>query len=264
MAGLEIDLSRTPMMMMYEQTLSLFRNMVNQNHPPQMGAAQNRLRRNVNETNTGRGGRGQSRGGSGRGGRGGRGTGRGGRGNQRTRSDSRMITLTDGSQIEYQASFSFPRHVYQKFKPEDKEKLRRERAAYIETRRHRTEIQELRTQITEQGPFTESPANTAANNECDSNADTCCLGKNFVVLQATYRTADVYAYDSSIQPIENVPIVSGATAYDDPMSGDTFILVFNEALYYGTALDHSLINPNQYGPMVSPCGTIRTTTPIAI
>jgi hypothetical protein len=62
------------------------------------------------------------------------------------------------------------------------------------------------------------------------NADTCCLGKNFVVLHATFRTADVYAYDTSIKPIENVPIVSGATAYDDPVSGDTFILVFHESL----------------------------------
>ncbi|KAI2507485.1 hypothetical protein MHU86_6977 [Fragilaria crotonensis] len=91
----------------------------------------------------------------------------------------------------------------------------------------------------------EPPANTAANNECDSNADTCCLGKNFVELQAIYRTADVYAYDALIQPVENVPILSGATAYNDPISGDTYILVFQKALSYGTKLDHSLINPNQ-------------------
>lgn len=43
----------------------------------------------------------------------------------------------------------------------------------------------------------------------------------------------------------NVPIVTGATAYDDPITGQTIILVFNESLYYGTKLDHSLINPNQ-------------------
>jgi hypothetical protein len=111
-AQLEIELSRTPMTVTYEQSLALFRNMVNQKHPPQIGGAQHRVRRNINEANTGRGGRNQGRGGYGRGGRGGRGTGRGGRGVQRTRSDSRMITLTDGSQIEYHASFSFPRHVY--------------------------------------------------------------------------------------------------------------------------------------------------------
>ena len=42
----------------------------------------------------------------------------------------------------------------------------------------------------------------------------------------------------------NVPIVSGATAYDDP-NGETYILIFHESLYYGTKLEHSLINPNQ-------------------
>ena len=310
-AQMEIELSRTPMTMTYEQSLALFRNMVNQKHPPQMGVAQHRVRRNVNEVSTGRGGRGYtSRGGHGRGGRGGNGRGRGGRGQPRqTRTDSRMITLTDGSQIEYHASFSFPRHVFLKMKQEDKDTLRRERAAYNENRRNRAEIQELRTQIQEQGgsvvsqnatptdvsvsqrsnvsqlsttansimggrneqannrqlrragaviskrhvkaltpvltTWHDPPEHTVAANECDSNADTCCLGTNFVVLQATYRTADVYAYDTSIQPIENVPIVSGATAYDDPTTHTTYILVFNEALYYGERLDHSLINPNQ-------------------
>ena len=307
-AQMEIELSRVPMTMTYEQALSLFRNMVNQKHPPQMGVAQNRVRRNINETNTGRGARGQTgRGGYGRGGRGGRGSTRSGRVNvQRTRNDSRIITLTDGSQVEYHASFSFPRHVFMKFRPEDKETLRRERAAYNEQRRNRAELQELRTQASDvpvqvllpvdnasvsqrsqvsqvttgvsvmggrneqaqnrqnrriaavtttrhvksstqliRSTFGDPPANLTANNECDTNADTCCLGTNFVVLQSTYRTADVYAYDSSIKPVENVPIVTGATAYDDPVSGDTFILVFNESLYYGTSLDHSLINPNQ-------------------
>jgi hypothetical protein len=94
-------------------------------------------------------------------------------------------------------------------------------------------------------PWADPPANTRADNECDTNADTCCLGKNFLVLHATYRTADVYAYDASIKPIENVPIVSGATAFDDPTTGTTLILVFHESLYYGERLDHSLINPNQ-------------------
>lgn len=91
----------------------------------------------------------------------------------------------------------------------------------------------------------EPNAGTIAYNECDTNADTCCLGKNFIVLEYTRRTADVYAYDKSISPIENVPIVSGATAWEDPKSGTSYILVINEALYYGAKLDHSLINPNQ-------------------
>ena len=102
--------------------------MVNQKHLPQMGAVQNRTRRRINQTTAG-GRNCRGRGGFGRGGRGERGNRSGGRGN-RTRTDSRMITLTDGSQIEYHASFNFPRHVYMKMKQEDRDTLKRERAAY--------------------------------------------------------------------------------------------------------------------------------------
>ena len=49
----------------------------------------------------------------------------------------------------------------------------------------------------------------------------------------------------SIKPIEGIPIVTGATAWDDPVTGETYILVIHEALYYRKRLDHSLINPNQ-------------------
>jgi hypothetical protein len=112
-AQLEIKLSQTPMTITYDQ--ALFCNMVNQKHPPQMRATQNRVRSNVNEATTRQSGR-VNRGGFGRGGRGGRLGGRGGRGTPRqTRTaDSRTITLTDGTQIEYHASFNFPRHIFMK------------------------------------------------------------------------------------------------------------------------------------------------------
>lgn len=84
--------------------------------------------------------------------------------------------------------------------------------------------------------WTDPPANKTAENKCDTNADTLCLGYNFVVLNPTFRTTNVYAYDKSIKPIENIPTVSGATAYPDSR---------NETLYYGDRLDHALINPNQ-------------------
>ena len=90
----------------------------------------------------------------------------------------------------------------------------------------------------------EPPENMIAVNEADSNADMCCLGQNFIPLSYTNRSADVYPYNDSYEPLENVPIITGATAYDHP-NGDTYILIFNEALYYGTSMKHSLINPNQ-------------------
>ncbi|GAX24495.1 hypothetical protein FisN_18Lu065 [Fistulifera solaris] len=85
----------------------------------------------------------------------------------------------------------------------------------------------------------------SAANECDSNADTCCTGKNFVVLSYTNRTANVYPYDASYEPVRGVPIVSAATAWTNPVTGETVILVLNECLYYGSKLPHTLWNPNQ-------------------
>ena len=87
--------------------------------------------------------------------------------------------------------------------------------------------------------------NITAANETDTNADTCCLGQNFVITSYTSRTADVYPYDTSYKPVQNIPIVSGATAWTNVDDCITYILVINEALYYGNKLDHSLINPNQ-------------------
>ena len=304
-AGLNIALTEIPMTMTYERALAAFRNQVNLKFPPQMGQPTH-VRRQINEV-SGRG-RNFARG-NGRGGRG-----RGGRGSSqrsappRTRADSEIITLTDGSRIEYHPSFKFPPHVFSKFTQSQIDRLKRERAEYKTRRRDQATIQELRSQLfnpngsqgqPQQPPnhvdadqasqisqvtgttmmggrneqanlrqqnrristvktirhvrsasassqcWRDPPANTVAPNETDSNADTCCLGKNFLVVNVMTRMADVYAYDKSIAPIENVPTLSGATAYDDPVTGETYILVFHESLYYGTRLDHSLINPNQ-------------------
>lgn len=93
--------------------------------------------------------------------------------------------------------------------------------------------------------FRAAPENAYSANESDTNADTCCLGSNFVVMNYTRCTADVFTYDPTYVPIQNVPIVSSATAYDDPDTGVTWLLIINEALLYGDKLDHALINPNQ-------------------
>ena len=77
----------------------------------------------------------------------------------------------------------------------------------------------------------EPEAGTMAANECDTNTDICCLDKNSVMFEFTQRAVDVYAYTKDIAPIVGVPIVSGATAWDDPVTRQTYILVINEDLY---------------------------------
>ena len=53
------------------------------------------------------------------------------------------------------------------------------------------------------------------------------MGKNFLILEFTQRSADVYAYIKDIAPIVGVPIVSGAIAWDHIVTGQTYILVIN-------------------------------------
>ena len=88
-------------------------------------------------------------------------------------------------------------------------------------------------------------ANTRAFNKDDTNADTCCLGRNWIITAYSRITADIYAYDKSIKPVENVPIVQAVTAYDCHHTKKMYLLQINEDLYYGNKLDLSLINPNQ-------------------
>jgi len=80
--------------------------------------------------------------------------------------------------------------------------------------------------------------------ELDSHADTTCAGANCIVLEFTQQVVDVTPYNKNkYEPETNIPIVKAATAYTDS-SGNTYILILNQALYLPD-LDHSLLNPNQ-------------------
>ena len=61
----------------------------------------------------------------------------------------------------------------------------------------------------------------------------------------TGRECDVSPYTEAYKPIQNVPIVQAATAWQSPQTGQIYILIFNEALWMGDTLNHTLINPNQ-------------------
>ena len=91
------------------------------------------------------------------------------------------------------------------------------------------------------------------NCELDSHADTIVAGKNCIILSYTGKECDVSPYREDYESIKNVPIVTAATAWQSPITGQTYILVLNEAIWMGDHMDHSLINPNQlrhHGTMV--------------
>ena len=81
--------------------------------------------------------------------------------------------------------------------------------------------------------------------ELDSHADTVVLGSNCVVLHHTGKVCEVSPYTDEYDAITDVPVVQGATLWMDQHTNEEYILVFNEALWMGDTLTHSLINPNQ-------------------
>jgi hypothetical protein len=92
--------------------------------------------------------------------------------------------------------------------------------------------------------------------ELDSHADTCIAGQNYVVQHFTGVTCEVYPYDKSYEP-QVVQIVDAITAYDHAVSGETYILVLNQALHMPNQ-QPSLFCPNQLrhnGLIVNECPT---------
>ena len=80
--------------------------------------------------------------------------------------------------------------------------------------------------------------------ELDSHANSIVAGANCCIMHYTARECDVSPFRED-SPIKNVPIVQAATAYQSKYTGQTYILIFNEALWMGDAMPHTLVNPNQ-------------------
>ena len=86
---------------------------------------------------------------------------------------------------------------------------------------------------------------TIARTEIDNHADTTCFGSNFTAIHFTGEQCDVSPFSNTYNAIKNVPIATAATAWDDPQTGETTILIFHQGLWFGDGLTNSLINPNQ-------------------
>ena len=56
---------------------------------------------------------------------------------------------------------------------------------------------------------------------------------------------DVAPFSSTYESISKVEIVKAGTAWDDPETGQTFILVMSQALGLTGHISKSFLNPNQ-------------------
>jgi hypothetical protein len=81
--------------------------------------------------------------------------------------------------------------------------------------------------------------------ELDSHIDTCVAGSNTVPIWYTDHKVSVSPFIGEYVPLDDIPVASVATAWDDPLDGSTVILIINEALYFGDRMSYSLLCPNQ-------------------
>jgi hypothetical protein len=92
--------------------------------------------------------------------------------------------------------------------------------------------------------------------ELHSHADTCSVNDVAYVLEYFSKVAEVYGFSKSLSVKEDIPIDKAAFAYDDHNTGETLIVVVNQALYFGDKLSNVLLNLNQvraHGLTVNEC-----------
>ena len=94
-------------------------------------------------------------------------------------------------------------------------------------------------------PPNDTETGTEGRLESDGHADTTVAGANMRCLAFTGQTCTVRPFTDKYEPMENIPIVTAATAVVDPNTGETTVLVFHQALWFGTSMEGSLIAPNQ-------------------
>ena len=70
-------------------------------------------------------------------------------------------------------------------------------------------------------------------------------GKNWALIELTDIECNVKGFSNELGVLNKIPVATVGTLWVNPEDGSTYILVMHEVLYFGDALEHSLINPNQ-------------------
>jgi uncharacterized protein YbaR (Trm112 family) len=89
-----------------------------------------------------------------------------------------------------------------------------------------------------------TPSIIYSNCELDSHADTCVAGPNCVIVEYSDQVTNVSAFTNELDTLQDVPIVTVATALDNP-DVSTVILILHQALYLGDKIENTLLCPNQ-------------------
>ena len=89
---------------------------------------------------------------------------------------------------------------------------------------------------------TSADSNEESCNKLDSHANMVVVGMHVYILNYIGRTAEMSPFTSSYDAMKNVPIVDAIIAYDCPLSGKTYLLVFHNSLFV-SSMTHNFIPP---------------------
>ncbi len=101
-----------------------------------------------------------------------------------------------------------------------------------------------KTKSHKQTKFETSPRHIARN-DLDIHADTCCAGSNWRILEYMDQVCEVAPFLECYKPVNEIPVIKYCTIWTSP-TGDEYLLIGNQLLWFGTQLPNSLINPNQF------------------
>ena len=124
------------------------------------------------------------------------------------------------------------------------------------TKRRAANVSTRRTCIVSRRTVSRTPRDTdaipndtepgfVARNEMDTHADTCCAGANWSLMEYTGEVCEVSPFLSSYDPTQEIPVARCCTVWTSEETGEEYLLVADQMLWFGTTLQNSLINPNQ-------------------
>ncbi len=100
-------------------------------------------------------------------------------------------------------------------------------------------------------PMTEM--GTISRIEMDTHADTCCAGATWQLLDFTNEVCKVTSFLDYYEPVKEVMVARCGTVFlMSPNTGCEYLLVGDQMFWFGSQMDHSLINPNQIGEYGTP------------
>jgi hypothetical protein len=65
------------------------------------------------------------------------------------------------------------------------------------------------------------------------------------ILELKDEKVNVFPFSDEYNAVQDVPIATVATVWENPQNRELWMLVFHEALYFGSKLKESLLCPNQ-------------------